>query len=60
MQAWEALKKAAEKGGEGGESPPTALSVLLAPGCTSSPCGSSYVQITHPAGLFLVISQKPY
>lgn len=31
MQAWEALKKAAEKGGEGGESPPTALSVLLAP-----------------------------
>lgn len=54
------LGDAEERGEERGEGSPTALGVLLSLGCTSSPCGSSYVQITHPVGLFLVISQKPY
>jgi len=54
------LGDAEERGEERGAGAPTALGMLLSLGCTSSPCGSSYVQITHPVGLFLVISQKPY
>lgn len=56
MHLGRVLKKTAGKGKERRAEP----SHCSPHGCTSSPCGNSYLQITHPVGPFLVISQKPY